>query len=116
MTTPEGQDAEQTEQVVNDLFDSLEMTQAIETEEFRVFLDHIPIAIVTSKLVRGDQRIVYANNAYEALTGQACQDIYGRGWSILELSAWKTTRSFRSAPRWQRATISSAPSAANNRS
>ena len=84
MTTPEGQDPQQAEQVVNDLFDSLEMTQAIETEEFRVFLDHIPIAIVISKLVRGDQRIVYANKAYEALTGQVCQDIHGRGWSTLD--------------------------------
>jgi PAS domain S-box-containing protein len=83
MITPEGHAPEATEQQVNDLFDSLELTQAIETEEFRVFLDRIPIAIVISKLVRGDQRIVYANKAYEALTGQACAEISGRGWSIL---------------------------------
>lgn len=83
MTTSEGLDAQQPEQAVNDLFDSLELTHAIESEEFRVFLDHIPIAIVISKLVRGDQRIVYANKAYEGLTGQACKDILGRGWSIL---------------------------------
>jgi PAS domain S-box-containing protein len=84
MTNPEGQGPQQTEQAVNDLFDSLEMTHAIETEEFRVFLDHIPIAIVISKLIRGDQRIIYANKAYEALTGQVCKDIFGRGWSILD--------------------------------
>jgi PAS domain-containing protein len=72
MTTYEGQAPQETEQQVNDLFDSLE---AVETEEFRLFLDHIPIAIVISKLVGGDQRIVYANKAYEALTGQACADI-----------------------------------------
>jgi PAS domain S-box-containing protein len=73
-----------TEQQVNDLFDSLELTSAIETEEFRVFLDHIPIAIVIAKLVRGDHRVVYANKAYEKLMGQSCGDIYGRGWSILD--------------------------------
>jgi len=84
MITLEGQEPEETEQQVNDLFDSLELTQAIESEEFRVFLDHIPIAIVIAKLVRGDQRIVYANKAYEALTGQACTEIRGRGWSILD--------------------------------
>jgi PAS domain S-box-containing protein len=84
MTSPEGQTPQETEQQVNDLFDSLELTQAIETEEFRVFLDHIPIPIVISKLVRGDQRIVYANKAYEALTGQACTEIRGQGWSILD--------------------------------
>ncbi len=84
MAIEEGQSPEQIEQQVNDLFDSLERTQAIETEEFRVFLDHIPIAIVISKLVRGDQRIVYANKAYEALTGQTRAEIRGRGWSILD--------------------------------
>lgn len=84
MTTPEGRPSQQGEQAVNDLFDSLDITHAIETEEFRVFLDHVPIAIVISKLVRDDQRIVYANKAYEALTGQACKDIFGRGWSILD--------------------------------
>ena len=72
-----------TEQQVNDLFDSLELTQAIDTEEFRVFLDHIPIPIIISKLMRGDQRIVYANAAYEALTGQTRAEIRGRGWSVL---------------------------------
>src|SRR5256885_4550560 len=71
-------------QQVNDLFDSLELTQAVQTEEFRVFLDHIPIAIVISKLMHGAQRIVYSNKAYEALSGQACVDIRGRGWSILD--------------------------------
>jgi PAS domain S-box-containing protein len=83
MATPERQTTEKSEQQVNDLFDALELTQAVDTEEFRVFLDHVPIAIVVSKLVRGDQRIVYANTAYESLTGQLCADIRGRGWSIL---------------------------------
>jgi PAS domain S-box-containing protein len=84
MTIPDGQTPEETEQQVSDLLDSLELTQAIETEEFRVFLDQIPIAIVISRLVRGDPRLVYANKAYEALTGQACSEISGRGWSILD--------------------------------
>ena len=84
MTTPDGQTPAPTEQQVNELFESLELTQAIETEEFRVFLDQIPIAIVISRLVRGAQRIVYANKAYETLTGQASADIRGKGWSILD--------------------------------
>jgi PAS domain S-box-containing protein len=84
MTAAEQQTLQKTEQEINDLFDSLELTQAIETEEFRVFLHHIPIAIVISKMVRGEQRIVYANKAYETLTGQACLEIRGTGWSILD--------------------------------
>jgi PAS domain S-box-containing protein len=83
MTIPEGHSPEETEQQVNDLFDSLELTQAVETEEFRVFLDHIPIAIVIAKLMRGDERVVYANKAYETLTGQTCIEIRGKGWSTL---------------------------------
>jgi PAS domain S-box-containing protein len=84
MATPDGQNPALAEQQVNDLFDSLELTEAIETGEFQLFLDNIPIAIAIAKLVSGDQRIVYANKAYEALTGQTLADIRGRGWSILE--------------------------------
>jgi PAS domain S-box-containing protein len=78
------QELASTSQQVNDLFGSLELTTAVETEEFKVFLDHVPIAIVISRLMHGDQRIVYANKAHENLTGQAVADIVGRGWSILE--------------------------------
>jgi PAS domain-containing protein len=80
MATPERQTTEKNEQQLNDLFDALELTQAVDTEEFRILLDHVPIAIVVSKLVRGDQRIVYANTGYESLTGQLCADM---GWSVL---------------------------------
>jgi PAS domain S-box-containing protein len=83
--------AEQTEiasesksQQINDLFDSLELAKAIDTEEFKLFLDHVPIAIIISKLIRGDQRIVFANKTYEDLTGQALADIRGKGWTILD--------------------------------
>jgi len=71
-------------QRVNDLFDSPEFAKAVETEEFKLFLDHIPLAIVISKLLRGDQRIIFANKAYEEMTGQRVADIRGRGWSILD--------------------------------
>jgi two-component sensor histidine kinase len=87
MTTAGGQDPEKTEQQVNELFDSPELTQAIETDEFRVFLDHIPIAIVVAMLVAkpsaDEQRIAYANKAFETLIGEAGTEIAGSGWSIL---------------------------------
>jgi PAS domain S-box-containing protein len=69
---------------INDLFDSIDLAQAVRTEEFRHFLDRIPIAIVISKLVRGDQRICYVNGAFEKLTGRTLADFSGRGWSILD--------------------------------
>ncbi len=83
MASPE-QEHEAASQQVNDLFNSPNLAKAIQTEEFKAFLDHLPIAIIISKLIRDDQRIVYANKAYETLTGTACEDIYGRGWSTLE--------------------------------
>ena len=84
MTIQDGQTPPQSEQSVNDLFDSLDISHAIDTEEFRVFLDHIPIAIVVSRLLGGEQRIVYCNSAFEQLSGQPCKEIVGRGWSILD--------------------------------
>jgi PAS domain S-box-containing protein len=69
---------------LNDLFDSPELTQAVETEEFRLFLDHIPIPIVISKLLQQEQRIVYANKSYEGLIARPRTEIVGKGWSILD--------------------------------
>ncbi|HEY7300417.1 MAG TPA: histidine kinase dimerization/phosphoacceptor domain -containing protein [Xanthobacteraceae bacterium] len=80
----EGEAPPQAEKQVNDLFDSEGLAQAIETEDFKVFLDHIPIAIVVSRLVNGDQRIVYANKPYEELTEQSVAEIRAKGWSILD--------------------------------
>jgi PAS domain S-box-containing protein len=75
--------SETTTHQINDLFDSIELTKAVETEEFKQFLDYIPIAIVVSKFFRGDQRICYANKAFETLTGHVITDCSGRDWSIL---------------------------------
>jgi PAS domain S-box-containing protein len=80
---PAKEPSETTADQINDLFDSIELTRAVETEEFKQFLDYIPIAIVVSKFFRGDQRICYANKAFETLTGQATQDCGGKGWSFL---------------------------------
>jgi PAS domain S-box-containing protein len=68
---------------VNDLFDSLE-SEALDTEDFKLFLDHLPITIVISKVLGGEQRIVFANKACESLTGQPVADIIGRGWAVLD--------------------------------
>src|SRR5438477_292643 len=78
---PVGQSESPAEQV-NDLFDSSELAEAIAAGEFRHFLDHAPIAIVIFKLLRGDQRVVYANKTFEALFGQSCENLRGRGWSV----------------------------------
>ena len=75
--------SETTAQQINDIFGSAELTKVLETEEFKQFLDYIPIAIVVSKFFRGDQRVCYVNKAFETLTGLAMKDCAGKGWSIL---------------------------------
>jgi PAS domain S-box-containing protein len=83
MGNPEQGSASASQQV-NDLFDALDITEAINSHEFRLFLDRLPIAVVISKIIGGDQRIIFANKSYEALTGQTASEIQGRGWSVLE--------------------------------
>ena len=72
------------EQQVNDLFESMELSSAVDTEEFRIFLEHIPIAIIVSKLLKEEDRIVYANKAYVSLCGQTCEEVRGRRWTALD--------------------------------
>jgi PAS domain S-box-containing protein len=83
-TPPQERASEATARQVNELLDSPEFAMAIETEEFKLFLDHLPIGIVISKRLRGDHRIVFANKAYEHMTGQRIADLRGRDWSILD--------------------------------
>ncbi len=69
---------------VGELLTSPEMAKAVESDEFKRFLDHVPIAIVISWRVEDQQRIVYANHAFEMLTGQSIAEIDGKPWSILD--------------------------------
>jgi PAS domain S-box-containing protein len=69
---------------LDDLLASPELAQALEHESFKQFLDHLPIAIVISQLVRDAQRIVYANIAFEKLTGISPDQAMGKDWSILD--------------------------------
>ena len=71
-------------QQVEDLIASPELTRAIENEEFKWFLDHLPIAIVISRHLGDRQRIVYANQAFETLTGQTVASIEGKTWIFLD--------------------------------
>jgi PAS domain S-box-containing protein len=81
---PESAPPASTAEQVSDLFDALDVSKAIDTGEFRLFLDHLPIAIVISKLIKGEQCIVFANKAYESITGQPVGQIVGRRWRVLD--------------------------------
>ena len=73
-----------TAEQVGELLTSPEMAKAVESDEFKRFLDHVPIAIVISWCVKDQQRIVYANLAFAALTGQPAMEVDGKPLSILD--------------------------------
>jgi PAS domain S-box-containing protein len=67
---------------VQELLAVPDLADALESEQFRRFLDQIPIAIVVSELRHGE-RIVYANPEFEKLSGRAAAEVESRPWSVL---------------------------------
>jgi len=82
MTLPEQID--ETSEQVDDLLASPELAKAVETEEFKRFLDHIPIAILVSRTAGNHQHIIYANKAFEGMTGQPVAGVVGKSWAALD--------------------------------
>lgn len=64
------------------LLDTPNLADALESEQFRRFLDQVPTAIVVSGM-KGRERIVYANPEFEKLSGQAAAEVEGEPWSVL---------------------------------
>jgi PAS domain S-box-containing protein len=60
-----------------------DLAGVLDSGQFRRFLDQMPVAIVVAEM-KGIERIVYANPAFERLSGQAQYTLLGRSWSILE--------------------------------
>jgi PAS domain S-box-containing protein len=75
---------EQVGEQVGELLSSPEIAKAIENDDFKRFLDHVPIAVVISWQVGNTQRIVYANLAFATLSGQPLAEIDGKSWSVLD--------------------------------
>ena len=55
---------------------------ALESDQFKSFLDHVPVAIAVSEL-RPAERIVYVNQQFERLSGQLETDLIGKLWASL---------------------------------
>src|SRR5580658_2301800 len=67
---------------VEQLLDTPDLASALESDRFKQFLDHIPIAIAVSEL-RPAECVVYANLEFERLTGQSVGEIEGKPWSAI---------------------------------
>jgi two-component sensor histidine kinase len=68
---------------VETLLATPDLADALESEQFRRFLDQVPIAIIVSE-IKDAERIVYANPEFEKLTGQVAADLVANPWSVLK--------------------------------
>ena len=64
------------------LLDTPDLAEALESDRFKQFLDNIPIAIAVSELKPSEQ-IIYVNGEFERLSGMAATDVQGKPWSFL---------------------------------
>jgi two-component sensor histidine kinase len=67
---------------VDQLLDTADLADALESDRFKQFLDQVPVAIAVS-VVKPEERIVYANFEFARLTHQANNEILGGGWDLL---------------------------------
>jgi two-component sensor histidine kinase len=72
----------ETEQVER-LVESSDLAGALESERFKTFLDHVPIAIAVSEL-RDPEVIVYANPEFERVSGLGISALERKYWDVLE--------------------------------
>jgi PAS domain S-box-containing protein len=73
-----GDDAERVEA----LLDTPNLAEALESDRFKQFLDHVPVAIAVSEL-HPSETVAYANLEFERLTGQPVAEIVGRSWRAM---------------------------------
>jgi two-component sensor histidine kinase len=79
------QDADQVEA----LLETPNLADALESERFKQFLDHVPFAVAVSELHPSEQ-LTYANFEFERLTGISAASIEGRPWNALPIKLVST--------------------------
>lgn len=73
---------DQSSENVENLLATPALADALESDRFRQFLDHVPVAIAVSEL-RPSESITYCNIEFERLTGQSAAEIEGHDWAAL---------------------------------
>jgi len=69
-------------EAVEQLLDTPELATALESEQFKKFLDQVPIAIAVSDL-NVKERVVYANPEFEKLAGLKAARLARENWAAL---------------------------------
>jgi two-component sensor histidine kinase len=70
------------ESPVEKLLDSPDLADALDSDRFKQFLDHVPVGVAVAELTPRE-RVVYANPEFQRLTGAPLAGIGERGWQIL---------------------------------
>lgn len=81
-------DQEPPEQV-GALLDTPNLADALESERFKQFLDHVPFAVAVSEL-HPSERLTYANLEFERLTGTSAASVEGHSWNALPIKVAST--------------------------
>ena len=68
---------------VETLLATPDLAGALESEQFRRFLDQVPIAIAVADM-SGVERIVYVNPEFERLSGRTAETLVDKPWSVFE--------------------------------
>ncbi len=71
-----------TSKQVEKLLAAPQLAGALESQQFKRFLDQVPIAIAVSEL-KASEVIVYANPDFETLSGLQTEQLQGRNWGAL---------------------------------
>ena len=64
------------------VLDSPDLARALDSEQFKLFLDSVPVAIAVSEL-HPVERVIYANGEFERLTGKPACETVGALWDDL---------------------------------
>jgi len=67
---------------VEDILEMPDLAEALSDNRFQQFLDKMPIAIIVSEIGESE-RIVYANPAFEKITGLSLSGVAGKSWDVL---------------------------------
>jgi two-component sensor histidine kinase len=79
-----GDDGVPSTQQVDKLLGSSKLALAIENDKYKHLLDHAPVAVAVSRGSGAEQRVVYANKAFEGLLSLAPSDVEGQSWLCLD--------------------------------
>ena len=69
-------------EAVGQLLETPDLASALESEQFKKFLDQVPIAIAISDL-GSKERVVYANPEFEKLSGLKAARLARQHWAAL---------------------------------